>query len=319
MPNFVLSIYGQFPKLDVESRLPLHLFNNLERPSNFIFNGAEQATRRYQTVQLALGGIFVQKVRNTPPAQNDFAVTTASATYDSFQPISTECGANPMNRTINSLIVVGLSAFVLVSTAFGQSASATVLAGSEHCRAVHFLGGWQRTTGMKRGQMEHFLFGYPYEFRKAPTAASEYMVAAVDQIGSHREYSPNKFWVNLRSGKVRSARQIEWESGQLVQQSSHVKGRFDEPKTEEGVLVEGKLFRKSGPQWPIPGEHARVSPNEKWIAVQSWEGHDYRNGDIVAPRENLESFSSTCTRCLPSESLLQSRAYTEVPFVPMYR
>ena len=90
---------------------------------------------------------------------------------------------------------------------------------------------------------------------------------------------------------MRSATQTEWESGQLVPQSSHIKGRSYEPKTEESVLLEGKLFRKSGPQWPILGEDTRISPDEKWLAVQSWEGQDYRNGDIFAPRGKPGKFS----------------------------
>jgi len=115
--------------------------------------------------------------------------------------------------------------------------------------------------------VDHFLFGYPYEFRKAAAGPQEYLVAAVDQIGSHREDSPDKFWVSLRSGKVRSATQTEWESGRLVPQSSHIKRRPYEPKTEEGVLFDGKLFRKSGPQWPLSAEEGRISPDGKWIAV----------------------------------------------------
>jgi hypothetical protein len=98
---------------------------------------------------------------------------------------------------------------VTVPVAFGQSASAKIVAGSEHCREVHFPGGWLRTKGMKKAYMDHFLFGYPYEFRNAVVGPQEYLVAAVDHIGSHREYSPNKFSVNLRSGMVRSATQAE--------------------------------------------------------------------------------------------------------------
>jgi len=120
---------------------------------------------------------------------------------------------------------------------------------------------------------------------KTARITQEYLVAAVDgaYLRPPRDYSPNKLWVSLQSGKVRSATQTEWESGQLVPQSSYIKGRSYEPKTEEGVLLEGKLFRKSGPQWPILGEHARISPDEKWLAVQSWQGQDYGNGDIIAP------------------------------------
>ena len=113
----------------------------------------------------------------------------------------------------------------------------------------------------QRNHFARFLFGSLYEFRKTSADSQEYLVAAVDQIGAHRDCSPNKFWANLRSGKVRSATQGEWESSQPVQQTSYIKGRFDEPKTNDGVLLHERLFRKSGPQWPIPGEHARISPD----------------------------------------------------------
>jgi pimeloyl-ACP methyl ester carboxylesterase len=56
--------------------------------NTLVFNGAYQSMRRFQMVQLALGGILADNVDNTQPQQNDFVVTTASATYNSFQPIS---------------------------------------------------------------------------------------------------------------------------------------------------------------------------------------------------------------------------------------
>lgn len=193
-----------------------------------------------------------------------------------------------MNTTINSLVIVGLPAFVLVSAALGQSASATVVAGSERCRDLHFPGGWQRTSAMRKAQMDHFLYGWDYEFRKTVAVTQEYLVAAVD--GFAKDYSGNKFWVNLRSGQVRSATDSEWKEGMVVPRGRLVKGPLFEPKTEEGVLFVGKLFRKSGPQWPLPGEQVRISTDEKWIAVQSWEGRDYHNGDIIAPRGGYGKF-----------------------------
>ena len=169
----------------------------------------------------------------------------------------------PMTRICN-VVVLALLSILMVPAAFAQSASATVVAGSDYCREIHFPGGWKPTKRMQKAQQNHFarfLFGSLYEFRKTSADSQEYLVAAVDQIGAHRDCSPNKFWANLRSGKVRSATQGEWESSQPVQQTSYIKGRFDEPKTNDGVLLHERLFRKSGPQWPIPGEHARISPD----------------------------------------------------------
>jgi hypothetical protein len=94
-----------------------------------------------------------------------------------------------MTRLCNVVALVLLN--VTLPATFGQSASAKIVAGSEHCREVHFPGGWRPTKSMRKAYMDHFLFGYPYEFRKAAVGPQEYLVAAVDQIGSHREYNPN--------------------------------------------------------------------------------------------------------------------------------
>jgi hypothetical protein len=188
-----------------------------------------------------------------------------------------------------NVIMLALLSIVMVPAAFAQSASATVVAGMDHSREIHF-GTWKPTNGMKKAQQNHFArfdFGSPYEFRKTAAITQEYLVAAVDGgfLRPPRDYSPNKFWVNLRSGKVRRATEAEWDSGVVVPQSRQPKSVFLPPKTEEGVLFQDRLFQKSGPQWPlITFEYARISPDEKWIAVQSWEGQDYGNGDIIAPQ-----------------------------------
>jgi hypothetical protein len=144
---------------------------------------------------------------------------------------------------------------------------------------------------MKKAQMDRFDFGSPYEFSKTTGITQEYLVAAVNGgFRPPREYSRNKFWVNLRSGEVRRATEAEWEEGALVRQSFPGRGPFWETETEkgarsqDGVLFQGRLFRKSGPQWSPSAEDGRISPSGKWIAVQSWEGRDYHTGDIVAPR-----------------------------------
>jgi hypothetical protein len=158
----------------------------------------------------------------------------------------------------------------------------------DHCREIHFPGAWKPTKG---NHFARFDFGSPYEFKKTAAITQEYLIAAVDGGFLHppRDYSPNKFWVNLESGKVRRATEAEWDSGVLVRQSFPAKGPFFETETEkgthsqDGVLFKGKLFRKSGPQWSLSAEDGRISPDGKWIAVQSWEGRDYHNGDIIAP------------------------------------
>ena len=102
-------------------------------------------------------------------------------------------------RNLSALALLTLAAD---SAVFGQTASAKVTLGSEYCHPVHFQGGWRPTKGMKQAYQDHFMFGDPYEFRETARSTQEYLVAAVEH---GKEYSPNKFWVNLRSGHVRDA------------------------------------------------------------------------------------------------------------------
>ena len=191
-----------------------------------------------------------------------------------------------MNKTRRHLFL-GLLIVTSAPAAFGQTASAKVTSGSEYCHAVHFPGGWRPTKAMKDAYQNHFMFGSPYEFRKNTVTTQEYLVAAVDGgYNPPRNYSPNKSWVDLRSGRVRDATQPEWDSGVLIRQSFRARGPYFEPEPANGVasgdavLLQGKLFRKSGPQWPLSAEYARVSPDGNWIAVQSWDGKNYANGNI---------------------------------------
>lgn len=65
--------------------------------------------------------------------------------------------------------------------------------------------------------------------------------------------------------------------------SQHLEVSGTEPRKADDYVFRQKPFRKSGPRWPVTGDEVRVSPDEKWIAVQSWEGTDYRDGGSVLP------------------------------------
>src|SRR5215471_9816998 len=103
-----------------------------------------------------------------------------------------------MSRIRNHFVVL-LVSFSSAPVAFGQTASAKVIAGSDHCREIHFPGGWKPTKGMQKAQQNHFahfLSGSLYEFRKTAPATQNYLVAALENyIASPRNYSVNKFWV----------------------------------------------------------------------------------------------------------------------------
>jgi hypothetical protein len=65
--------------------------------------------------------------------------------------------------------------------------------------------------------------------------------------------------------------------------SQHLDVSGAEPRKGEDYVFRQKAYRKSGPRWPVAGDDVRVSPDEKWIAVQSWEGTDYRDGASIGP------------------------------------
>jgi hypothetical protein len=54
-----------------------------------------------------------------------------------------------MTRICN-VVVLALLSILMVPAAFAQSASATVVAGSDYCREIHFPGGWKSTKGMQK-------------------------------------------------------------------------------------------------------------------------------------------------------------------------
>src|ERR1700730_10524397 len=96
------------------------------------------------------------------------------------------------NRISNHLVVLVLLNFLTAPVAFGQSASAKVVVGSEHCREIRFPGGWKPTKGMQKGQqnhLAHFDYGSFYEFRKTAGITQEYLVAGVDGGLRPRDYS----------------------------------------------------------------------------------------------------------------------------------
>lgn len=153
-----------------------------------------------------------------------------------------------MNRIRSHPLVLVLLSFLAAPVAFGQTASAKVVAGSEHCREIHFPGGWKPTKDMKKAYLDHFIFGGLYEFRTTAALSHEYLVAALeDDVASPKEYSVNKFWVNFRSGKVRDATQGEWDRAWRVPQSRSTKAAFFQLQGNEAISFEGKPFPKSGP------------------------------------------------------------------------
>jgi hypothetical protein len=83
------------------------------------------------------------------------------------------------------------------------------------------------------------------------------------------------------AGPVRGDRRAKEPLSPVVSQHLEVSGT--EPREGDDYVYRQKAYRKSGPRWPVTGDEVRISPDEKWIAVQSWEGTDYRDGASVLP------------------------------------
>jgi hypothetical protein len=65
--------------------------------------------------------------------------------------------------------------------------------------------------------------------------------------------------------------------------AQHLEPGGIEPRIGDEYVFRQRPFRRSGPKWPVTGDEVRISPNEKWIAVQSWEGTDYRDEETLLP------------------------------------
>ena len=94
-----------------------------------------------------------------------------------------------------------------------------------------------------------------------------------------KAYSPSKYRVELGDiGRVRPATQQEWDTAFPVPLGDRFRPTLQQPRHGDNFVFRQRTFKKSGPKWPALGVDARISPDERWIAVQSWQGSDYRDG-----------------------------------------
>ena len=158
----------------------------------------------------------------------------------------------------------------------GASAAATVTFGDEHCRTIRFRTGWH--VSAQAGPIDQF------EFRKTESNTEQYLMAALVPGGSARrskkEYSGSKFRVDFGdSAQVRPVSEDEWDRAIPASVGERFRLGLQHSRRADNFVFRQKAFKRSGPKWPVPGDDARISPDEKWIAVQSWQGSDYRDGD----------------------------------------
>ena len=171
-----------------------------------------------------------------------------------------------------------LVAIFIVPHLFGASAAAVVTYGDEHCRTIRFRTGWHVSAAM--GEVDQF------EFRKTEPATERYLVAVVipgaRSARPSKEYSASKFWVDLGdTTQVWPATEEEWNRAIPAPLGERFRLGLQHSRRGDSFVFRQKAFKRSGPKWPVPGDDARISPDEKWIAVQSWQGSDYRDGDSL--------------------------------------
>jgi len=182
---------------------------------------------------------------------------------------------------------------VLTGNLYGAAASATVTLGDEHCQTIRFSTGWWLSyMDREPALVDQFEFRVrrgPGDTRRNRT---EYLIAAVNPSNSGvkgpRAYSVNKFWVDLsEAADVRPATAGEWDAAVIVQAEELFTAWIPHARREDDYLFQGRAFHRSGPRWPITAADAHISADAQWIAVQSWQGMDYRDADFGFWRESL--------------------------------
>lgn len=153
----------------------------------------------------------------------------------------------------------------------GASAVA-VTYGDEHCQTVRFPAGWRVPD---HRQLDEF------EFRTQEPSGTAYLVSAMVPVKAlARTTSLSKYRVEFGDTiRVRPATQQEWDTAVPVTLGGRFRVVLQQQRHGDSFLFRQKTFKRSGPKWPAIGVDARISPDERWIAVQSWQGSDYRDGD----------------------------------------
>jgi hypothetical protein len=97
-------------------------------------------------------------------------------------------------------------------------------------------------------------------------------------------FSPDKYAINLATGKVRKATEVEWDNADAyvsyrdsTMQAGHVMTPNDQ------LIYKGREFRRAGAKWPMLSEYgARLSQDGSYLAVNSWDGESLGGGDMVS-------------------------------------
>jgi hypothetical protein len=99
-----------------------------------------------------------------------------------------------------------------------------------------------------------------------------------------RVLSPDKYAINLATGKVRIGTEVEWDNADAYvgyRDSTMRAGHVMEPG--DRLVYRGREFRRAGPKWPtFSQDSARLSQDGSYLAVSSWDGESLGGGDMVS-------------------------------------
>jgi len=115
---------------------------------------------------------------------------------------------------------------------------------------------------------------YKYEFRRLTPDSPELLVGVKTSIDPPA-YFAQKFGFNPSSpARVRPATDLEWEKASQIELSRHSVANFGGsslPQVPE-IKYAGKGFPKNGSFWAYDWAAALLSPDGRWLAIQTYDG-----------------------------------------------
>ena len=197
--------------------------------------------------------------------------------------------------------ILALSWLLGVGPLLAESISATVTMGQSFCHVARFPGGWSVPREIKAAGWDHFGLDFgKLEFRATEADTQDFLVGVYQTYRNAprpEDYSPNKFWVDMRhGGRARAATEQEWNAGfrlgALSKAYSEMSFAPDPPKDTEDLVFKGRSFKKSGTLWVTAFNLTRVSQDGQWLMVHSMDGtrREKRgggNGDMWVLRDDI--------------------------------
>lgn len=155
------------------------------------------------------------------------------------------------------------------------SVSYQVTQGASACREER-IPGWTKPKDFS-------VYGYDisrcrYDFRTSDGSQIYVGLSCMLENGSWKG-SPEKYaFIPLTSRSAKRINETEWESGSLLRP---IEAGWEQARRPEIGYVEfrGKRFPKTGSKWP--GQRYLLSPDQRRIAILSWDGIVERGGSNI--------------------------------------